>query len=1199
MGLSAIAEKPAVISTFGTDALSSSAERVRSTYEWIADTYVEQPSISGWQSAFLNAVRERKTPKASIVAPFGYGKSATAIGVWQACKAAGILAVPPLACSSFAEIAYAVCDWLTYRLDGRRADIADMRERFLVGSADVLARRDEREFAIPYDQALAAIQDKLERGYLDFEDVSINLLALLESATTLAEQAGFAGLVVILDEGQQLIGNAGKGVLVALRQLVWGLRTRKLPLGLLITLDPDTERTLADRAGDILHRVKDDGLYLDIREVYGREFPARLWHQYAAAFELNEADRATIDRPTLDALGQLCEREDLSNGPRTVVDVLQHAAARRSAGAPPGYSPVQLVDDLVRGEIRFAGDRNTLPALVSELLSYGYFQRDAERSAALKLLAAFPRGCPPEIVRHYGLEAAVGKLDADLRGEVITELEEGLALIELQRVARPANRLNQLLRRYWMQITDEELFAEDAPKTFAETVIPLLFSAKQNDLNGWAALEPVRLAADGTYRALFEGTGSLDFPLRRIGVCVLPETVRDPDRPDDLDYWIVFRIATTRGTPTLLVDAKEGAFTWHLPLTEEAPYGLDAGLRWIEHYLNPHPISAATVLSLLRYLERESAVDGDARDNARITDTLERLRAWLLARIFDEDTFRRAGHAVSQSGIGALSEFLYGISRARWPAYRPVAMQRNWLSLLDDYVGAIVETPVPVRTGESLLSGTKSEVAALFGQERHAGFDSRARQYGPLLEMVSWKGERAEVRFAALGAELQLATELRARGGWSRTDAYSSLRRDGYSSAEAAQIIRLGTARGVFIAENGRLLPPAMPQRAEIVARVRLLLNRLQGHLPQLCEEADELRAIETTVEYQTDPSWRLDQIERKIEAADTATRAAEQARLSEEHALLLKAAAELRVLPAAPAGDLKAHLSAAHTRLEEQRSALALVVRAAADGANADAMRAARMEVVKYAPRAEEYRRWIDLARRARVLITVGSPETRDRAKEFVARARETLAVGGLPALSHISLLELDLVEIERGHTDSEGAEDARARRAAALLTAQITSLLNLPSTTSLPSESTLASVHATVADRLLRGLYALRLDAQSAERRKLRRVNADLDSVITLLQSDQSRAFTESGDCLAPEVVAAVQKVRSALNGTALSRTTTVLSRSLQEGPTDLLSTLQQGEGLDLEASLAEVVALARQGLIRLTVDIPEKLVAPQTSL
>lgn len=58
------------------------------------------------------------------------------------------------------------------------------------------------------------------------------------------------------------------------------------------------------------------------------------------------------------------------------------------------------------------------------------------------------------------------ELRDDLRGEIVTETEEGLALIEFQRVGRPAHRLNVLLRRYWMQMTDQQLFAEDAARVF-------------------------------------------------------------------------------------------------------------------------------------------------------------------------------------------------------------------------------------------------------------------------------------------------------------------------------------------------------------------------------------------------------------------------------------------------------------------------------------------------------------------------------------------------------------------------------------------------------------------------------------------------------------------------------------------------------------------------------------------------------------
>lgn len=1201
MSLSAIASKPPVVSTVGVDALARSAERVRETYDWLAGTYVEQPAIGAWQASFLKMVLARKTPKASIVAPFGYGKSATAIGVWRACEAAGILAVPPVACGSFTEVAYAVCDWLVYRLPERAGEIASMRERFLVGSADLLARRDEREFAIPYDQALASIQDKLERGYLDFEDVSINLLALLESATALALGAGFGGLVIIVDEGQQLIGNAGKGVLVALRQLVWGLRTRELPLGLLITLDPDTERTLADRAGDILHRVKDDGLYLDIRDVYSREFPARLWQQYSAAFGLVEADRAAIDRPTLDALGQLCEREDLSNGPRTVVDVLQHAAARRAAGAPPGYSPVQLIDDLLCGEIRFTGDRNTLPALVSELLNYGYFQRNPERAAALKLVAVFPRGCPPDVARRYGLKSALAKLDSDLRGEVLTKLDEGLALIELQRVARPANRLNQLLRRYWMQITDEELFAEDATKIFAETVIPLLFPSKQHDLNGWSAVRSVQLAPDGTYRAVYEGTASLDFPLRRIGVCVLPASAPDPERSADLDFWFVFRISADRATaPEFAVDEAQGALAWTLSLLLPAAGGLDAGLRWIEHYLNPHPISPATVLSLLRYLERESSADGDVRDQARILDTLERLRGWLLSHIFAEAQFASAGYVVAQSGAGALAECLYTLSRARWTDYRPLATQRNWSSMLDDYVTALGELEVPVRAGEILFSASKSEAAALLGQERHAGFESRARQYGPLLDLVKWNGDQAELRFRPIAPELFIAGEVRRRDGWSEREAYATLRQQGYSAAEANQIIRLGAARGLFLARADAIEPPAIPRRAEILARIRALAPRLAVLAPTLSAEREEIESLERQEEYTTDPSWRLDQIERRIEAAEAAQRAAREEILRSERALLLDGAGALRLLSTPPkTGELRAHLAAVHVRLGAERTALAVSVREAAESDDIELIREQRASASLYARRADDYHRWSDFAARIQDVLRDQIPDaTRDEAAALLAKARRILSVDGIAELGQIALLDLELAAIEEKQTIARGSHELAAQRCAASLGSELAALLDLPHIADLgPHQGTMESVHANAVQCLRRWLAATRVEAfgdgivEDARDSVLR----EIDGLCDTLQAPGAQLFARSGDHLDPALVAQIRSVRDVVAACQSSPTAKRLSSALTCGPADLTTALA---GLDtdtpLETWLGEFATLIRHGLIRVIIDVPASVSA-----
>jgi hypothetical protein len=222
---------------------------------------------------------------------------------------------------------------------------------------------------------------------------------------------------------------------------------------------------------------------------------------------------------------------------------LQRVAVQ-AADRIASYTPIELVNDFLSGTIRFDGDRGVIPALVGELLSFPYFQRSYPLAQVLRLIAAFPRGCPEQIASRYDLAHAWHELNDDLRGEIVTELEEGLTLIELQRVGRPAHRLNVLLRRYWMQITDQQLFAETAPKVFSALVLPLIFPPKVHDLHGWKGLDDVLLDAEDRYTGMLEGTASSRYPLRRLRVAVMAGTTPDPPlRPaDDADLVLGFRI---------------------------------------------------------------------------------------------------------------------------------------------------------------------------------------------------------------------------------------------------------------------------------------------------------------------------------------------------------------------------------------------------------------------------------------------------------------------------------------------------------------------------------------------------------------------------------------------------------------------------------------------------------------------------------
>lgn len=1223
--LLALANKAPIVPTFNAGTLRTASAEVQQTYQWHAGTYVEQPALAYLREAFVAAVRNAQTPKACLIAPFGYGKTASAIGLWSACNAADLLVVPPISCGSFTELASAIYGWLAYTLTEQAQHLAEAHDRFLVSSAEALARYDERSFGIPFDQGLVAIRDKLERGYLDFDDVSINLLAFLEQATAVVVQAGYQGLVVMIDEFQQLLGNANKGVLVALRQLIWGLRTRQIPFGLLLTMDPDTERTLSDRAGDILHRIKDDGFYLDIRHIYDREFPAQLWQQYVTALDFEQGDQNAIDRPALDALGQLCERDDLSNGPRTVINVLQRVAARRTQGTRSGYSPIDLVNDLLDGTIRFDGDRGVVPAVVADLLTFPYFQRSTERTQVLKLVAAFPRGCPVETAQIYQLAEAWYALNDDLRGEIVTETEEGLALIALQRVGRPANRLNILLRRYWMQITDQQLFAEDAARTFRDVVLPLLFPPRMSDLNGWSGLDGVQLSVDDTYAGVLEGTMSPAFPLRRLALSIRSDTLaQEPEEDrDDIDLQLVFDLKLDPAADSsVVVEAQLSRIYFTLALARTSEQRLHASIGWIARYLSPHPLSAAVVLSLLRYLSRERLEALPERDRARMEDTLSRLREWLISELFPAALFASASYVVVSSGAGALKEFLFQHFSGLWPMYQPLARFPTWQALLNDYVGALKRVSLSAKLGEEIVADSKSQIAALFDQQRHAGFDSVARQYGDLLRLETWQGNQAAVRLVPHRAELRIAAQVREQGFLAEQAVYAELRQSGFAAVEARQLLRLALERGLIVRSGTDVTVPTAPTALEINTRAQALRQRA-GFLGALPEELSAaLGDFAPHQEQAAEAAWRLEQAERRVSELEAQAQRELKARRDDVRNRLLRTLPQLAAhLPEAPEGEFYHHLAAAKRLLEEQihtnKSAAEAFV-AQSQAASVEAMENLADRAEQLAQQIADYFQWVafthDLAAIYQAFQWLGTDVSEIKAidqeiQKLVREARANFAEGGLPRLSEVDRLRPKLGSlIKQLEQLSEERRLAYERRAHKVVI-QLTTLLGLSTNPTIPpyqadnnerSFQRLGHLITKIVNRSLALMEVALGEVDAADGRakqQATRLRNDLRAARTRL-ADPQHILQPDGINLQKEAIKQIKRLRERFTeyipGDRNMTTRKVIEAlaDLPNGPNDLPSLVQQLEGqipqLDL---LAHLLKLQEAGIVRLLIDLPER--------
>ncbi len=887
-GLRILANKEPVVATHVGVFDADNAENTYQRYRSETETFVVAPDILRYQRQFVQTVLEQQTTVACLVAPFGYGKTSTAINIWNACQEANLLAVPPFSCNSIAEMGQAIATALIHRLEslGNTEYAGEVRQSFnkyLTSSAKRLAEKDAESYSISIEIALQSIEDKIKSGHLQLEASANHLLSFLEELVAITLKSGFQGLVIIVDEFQQFLGNINKGVITNFRTLIWGLQTHgKLPLGFLITMDPDTERNLTDRGADILHRIRNHGLYLTFSSIYDREFPRELWSRFAETFGFTKDSANIVDHATLESIGQICERPDLSNGPRTVINIFQRIATLQMSHEQ-AYSPIDLINDFLTGDIRFDGDRGKIASLVNEITSYDYIKRSHERVETIKLIAAFPRGCPPEVADKYKIRESYNYLLDELRGEILVELPEGVALVDLQKVGKPPNKLNIILKKYWLQITEEEIISDKALEYFSKYGVAPLFPDYVSNQNGWKPeTDRFLLTSSGGYFRVYEGTFFAEYPRRRIAVQVCFELEKTVVPDGYVDAQFVFLIQRTDINEPIPSEDIHDIPTYIIPIPVHHEYSrhLPRDIRDIENFLSPVVLTPGVLVSLLNYItEQVSKIEGmSEQEHQRILDTHSKLQEFLLTMSISDQTFEPYGITIYSRGVQAFRDALFNIFRDRYPNYQSIMMAPSWRRLLDQYRQVLEQVNSVQRRGIESLSGQKSELAMLFKQRQYAGFESYAKQYNGLVEVADWRGDSGSIVFHRHPQEDVLIEEISLDSGLGENEVYEISRQQGYLHEETQYLIDFLLLRGYIehTENNNRLVLASTFTLDELIGMARLTLDELE-FIKSLSssKEYEQLRAqiaailtslIDEEVDL-SDAQVRLLQYQRHIQA--------------------------------------------------------------------------------------------------------------------------------------------------------------------------------------------------------------------------------------------------------------------------------------------------------------------------------------------
>ena len=87
------------------------------------------------------------------------------------------------------------------------------------------------------------------------------------------------------------------------------------------------------------------------------------------------------------------------------------------------------------------------------------------------------------------------------------------------------------------------------------------------------------------------------------------------------------------------------------------------------------------------------------------------------------------------------------ISEKLWPEYKTFIVNARYKEVIDDYVKAVSTLPPRSRRGIDAISGSKDQLARLFGYQSNVTFETKAKtdlQY--LINIESWKGDTGKIR---------------------------------------------------------------------------------------------------------------------------------------------------------------------------------------------------------------------------------------------------------------------------------------------------------------------------------------------------------------------------------------------------------------------------------------------------------------------
>jgi len=780
----------AIVDTVNPSQIESELESVARNYGLYANSYDPLEQVKTLKDRLIDEIGKGKPVNGYLSADYGYGKTATLIYFWSECQQNKILAVPPFKFKELGNLMVATYSWIKGSLEqsfpALVPEIEALYSQYGLKSQQEQATEIARKFKVSEDKALKIVQE-LKTDTINTDTV----LNFWQESVFILRKAGFKGLVIFADECQEFLRTEeGSSVRIQiLSDLVKGMRALgATPVALILGMPTTpTESAIEEQAGDIIHRMQEQKVSLRLTDAYKSDFPSKLWNFLCGKFlpEDKLKENKLVDSATLESLGQLCERKDLGNGPRTVIEVFKRIVNfYQEIGK--AYTPVDLIQDYLDGRVQLYGtQQHKISDAINNVKTLISSKKHPEGQKVIKLLASFPSGVTANIAKKFGLLKSLKKLaeDDDFYGSYITQpTEDSFALVALLQTTPPTviDKILGAFRRSWFGELNDAKKSEIATNIFRKEILSLLFPVSRSGQKAnwnWRYKAEWQEDRFGLYNFLngsFERY-NLEFPNRSIAISVGNEhsgLIRfTPPEETHLDwrFYLSYDQNAANTPQRLTAITGTGQVDFHIQLGRsfEKQYPTAFGL--LRKVIVAEQCSACTLLNLSGYIQNwlsshpeVSKADRDRLEHHRQDCHILTLRL-LFPSVTPETWTIISLEKVNGGETKLIESVFYQKCKTLFPKYE--SFYTNLRPALLKYKVALEKVPLSVRRGRQLYQASKEDLEKLL-ETAGSGLPSLLaifKQHGLIDEskIAGKKTENSHIKFTAHPLESFIQNKLK------------------------------------------------------------------------------------------------------------------------------------------------------------------------------------------------------------------------------------------------------------------------------------------------------------------------------------------------------------------------------------------------------------------------------------------------------